>query len=231
MNAPHSMASLGAIYEADRPWAMHRWDHYIEIYERYFHRFRHRPINMLEIGIQHGGGLHMWHQYFHPQSRIHGVDINPNCVVPALPNVSATIGDQADPAFWARLLPTLGQLDIVIDDGGHTMSQQIYAFNAIYPTMSPHGIYAVEDTHTSLWGGRFSDLPQGHTFMQEAASHAERLMEWSGTEANFNTLMNAPASLDTAASLFCQTTQAIHFYDSIVIYERGPRKAPHHALR
>ena len=55
---------------------MHRWDHYIPIYERHFGRFRDRPIKMLEIGIQYGGGLYMWHRYFHPGSSIHGVDIN-----------------------------------------------------------------------------------------------------------------------------------------------------------
>lgn len=226
----HLKPSLETIYASSRPWAMHRWHHYVEIYDRYFARYRHRPINMLEIGIQHGGGLHMWHRYFHPDSKIHGVDINPNCTVPTLPNVSATIGDQADPKFWADLLPDLGPLDIVIDDGGHTMNQQIVSFNSIYHTMAPFGVYLVEDTHTSLWRGRFADRG-ADTFMEKAHQDTLRMMAWSGNEANFNTLMTDPSSLDGKASDFCRATQAIHFYDSIVVYERGPRTAPGHALR
>lgn len=223
--------SLQEIYDGPRSYPMHRWHHYIPIYERYLARFRDRPINMLEIGIQHGGGLHMWHHYFHPESRIHGVDINPRCTVPDLPNVTATIGDQADPKFWANILPKLGPLDLVIDDGGHTMNQQIVSFEVIYPTMAVDGVYLVEDTHTSLWGGRFGDYGKdGFTFMDKAHVGTLQLMDWSGKEANFNTLMtNQRDNLE--ASEFCRTTEAIHFHDSIVVYERGLRHAPGHALR
>jgi hypothetical protein len=231
VSTEYAFQTLQEIYEGPRPFGMHRWHHYIPIYERYFAAFRHRPINMLEIGIQHGGGLYMWHKYFHPGSRIHGVDINPNCTVPSLHNVDATIGDQADPKFWAELLPKLGPLDIVIDDGGHTMNQQIVSFDA-YPTMSPYGIYLVEDTHTSCWRGSFDDRKDCRTFMDKAYHDTILLMEWSGRPENFNTLMSERRStLDSKASQFCRTTQAIHFYDSIVVYERGPRTAPGHALR
>jgi hypothetical protein len=228
-----STLSLQQIYDGPRPFGMHRWHHYIPIYERYFARFRDRPINMLEIGIQHGGGLHMWHQYFHPQSRIHGVDINPRCVVPDLPNVTATIGDQADPEFWKDLLPKLGPLDIVIDDGGHTMDQQIVSFYEIYPTMAPRAVYLVEDTHTSIWRGEYFDSRRtDKTFLEHAHHHTALLMEWTGRRESFNTLMSPRrAELDAEASELCRTTRAIHFYDSIVVYERGPRCAPGHGLR
>jgi hypothetical protein len=226
--------SLREIYNGERPHRMHRWDHYIPIYERHFARFRDRPINLREIGIQYGGGLYMWHQYFHPGSRIHGVDINDASIVPKLPSVTASIGDSADPYFWDEVLPNLGQLDIVIDDGGHTMNQQISAFNVIYPTMASGGVYLVEDTHTSLWGGDFHDyLPDPrYTFMEKAHGDTLRLMEWSGNPDNFGTLMSSRHGvLDDSVSEFCRTTAGIHFYDSIVVYERGRRRAPAHGLR
>ena len=96
----------------------------------------------------------MEHRYFHPGSSIHGVDINDASIVPQAHNITASIGDLADPYFWDEVLPLLGQLDIVIDDGGHTMDQQINAFNAIYHTMAKDGVYLVEDTHTKLVGWR-----------------------------------------------------------------------------
>jgi hypothetical protein len=237
MNAPAPRPLADIYRDPSRPYRMHRWDHYIPIYERHFSRFRDRPVNVLEIGVQEGGGLWMWHKYFHPDSAIFGVDINPACARPDLTNVEVEIGDQADPDFWLYIRSImLGPFDIVIDDGGHTMNQQITAFESIYHTMAPDGVYLVEDTHTSLWGGRFWDnppvLPKPWTFMDKAHLDTERLMDWSGREENFHTLMGpARGTLDGRVSEFCRTTQSIHFYDSIVVYERGPRTAPGHALR
>jgi hypothetical protein len=228
--------SLQEIYDGARPYRMHRWHHYIPIYAQHFARFRDRPINLLEIGVQYGGGLHMWHEYFHPESKIFGVDINPHCAKPELPNVKVFIGDQANPGFLFGLLQHLPRLDIVIDDGGHTMDQQITAFTSIYNQMAPDGIYLVEDTHTSLWGGEFQDRQADEddiqTFMALAHQHTLRLMDWSGKRENFGTLMTDRRSeLDGAASPICRSTQSITFYDSIVVYQRGPRTAPGHALR
>ena len=90
------LPSLQEIYDDHRPYRMHRWHHYIPIYERHFARFRDRPIRILEIGVQYGGGLWMWSQYFHPESKIFGLDISPHCEYPKLPNVQVFIGDQAD---------------------------------------------------------------------------------------------------------------------------------------
>ena len=125
--------------------------------------------------------------------------------------------------------------DILLDDGGHTMKQQIVAFDCIYPTMAPDGVYLVEDTHTSLWGGDFADIPARfplRTFMGKAHADTLRLMEWSGRRENFGTLMSdRRGDLDDKASDFCRSTAGIHFYDSIVVYERGHRVAPGHGLR
>lgn len=228
------MKTLLEIYNTPlRPYRMHRWDHYIPIYERHFSTLRlRRPVRMLEIGVQYGGGLWMWSQYFQPASAIFGVDVNPGCIRPDLPDVMVYFGDQADPAFWQRILPRLGKLDIIIDDGGHTMNQQITAFECLYQTMADDGIYLVEDTHTSHWGGTFHDRPDGLTFLEKARQDTARLLEWSGNPRLFNVLMSEHRG-ETAelVSEFCRTTQAIHFYDSIVVYERGRREAPRHGLR
>ena len=93
--------SLREIYDGERPYRMHRWDHYIPIYERHFTRFRDRPINLLEIGIQYGGGLYMWQQYFHPGSRIHGVDIRGGW----LGRDSVSVPLSGSSAGWVHPLP------------------------------------------------------------------------------------------------------------------------------
>jgi hypothetical protein len=43
---------------------IHKWDHYFDIYEKYFSKYKGQNINILEIGISHGGSLQLWKKYF-----------------------------------------------------------------------------------------------------------------------------------------------------------------------
>jgi hypothetical protein len=48
-----------------------KFNHYFEIYERHFSRFRGQEVHILEIGVYSGGSLEMWQKYFGPQCRIY----------------------------------------------------------------------------------------------------------------------------------------------------------------
>merc|ERR1719399_2065293 len=55
-----------------------KWHHYFDVYHRHLQHFRGRPeINMLVIGVQSGGEIGMWQNYFGPGLKFTGVDINP----------------------------------------------------------------------------------------------------------------------------------------------------------
>ena len=71
---------------------LHKWMHYFDIYTKHFEKYRNRPITMMEIGVHGGGSLQMWHDYFHPESRIVGIDINPNCAQHAGDRIDVHIG-------------------------------------------------------------------------------------------------------------------------------------------
>jgi hypothetical protein len=45
-----------------------------------------------------------------------------------------------------------GPLDLIIDDGGHTMRQQQTSFGFLFRHLKVGGIYIIEDLHTSRWG-------------------------------------------------------------------------------
>jgi len=45
-------------YEHDEN-LIHKWDHYFEVYERYFSKYRGQKLNILEIGISHGGSIQL----------------------------------------------------------------------------------------------------------------------------------------------------------------------------
>ena len=57
-------------------------------------------------------------------------------------------------ALLINIIHQIGpDLDIVIDDGGHSMNQQITSFHTLFPLLKNKGLYVIEDLHTSYWRG------------------------------------------------------------------------------
>ena len=118
--------------------------YYIEAYETYFGPRREEKLRLLEIGVQSGGSLRMWKEYF-PNAEIVGVDINKNCLKHE--DLDIIIGDQTGEKF----LSGLGEFDIIIDDGSHKMFDQQFTFKAMWNKLRANGIYVIEDLETSYW--------------------------------------------------------------------------------
>lgn len=114
---------------------IHKYKHYFDIYDRHFSRFRGTDVHVLEIGVSHGGSLQMWKSYFGPRAKIYGVDINPDCKQLEEEQIYIFIADQADRGFLSSLLEAIPRIDILIDDGGHTMAQQINTFEVLFPIL------------------------------------------------------------------------------------------------
>jgi 23S rRNA U2552 (ribose-2'-O)-methylase RlmE/FtsJ len=211
---------------------MHKWDHYFEIYERFLSPIRRTNPVVVEIGVQLGGSVEMWRQYFGPATRIYGIDINPDAKQQEDIITKVFVGDQQDRGFLRSVLREIGTPHVVIDDGGHTANQQITAFEELYPALSEDGLYIVEDTHTSLWGGRFMDRQDQQSFLQFSFARCIQLMEWTGKPENFPALgTDQNEALANTVSVFCRGTKAISFFDSMIVYERTRRRAPRHTQR
>jgi len=118
---------------------------YMIIYHLCFQRIRNSVKNMLEIGIQHGGSLKAWYEYF-PNAKIFGVDIDDKTQFDN-DRIKTIKGDQADRNFLNSLPDSF---DIIIDDGGHTMEQQMVSFGCLFKKVKPGGLYVIEDLGTSL---------------------------------------------------------------------------------
>lgn len=188
---------------------IHKWHHYFDIYHSHFRRFRGQAVTVLEIGVSHGGSLQMWKWYFGESARIVGLDRDPRCKRVEEEQISVFIGDQSDGDFLRNLSATIGAIDIVIDDGGHTMRQQVTAFQALFPAVSERGIYLVEDLHTSYWSEFRSERPEEKTFIE----HAKALID----------ALNARHSRDANCPLDCaQSVTGLHFYDSVLVVEKYP---------
>jgi len=194
---------------------IHKWTHYFEIYDRYFSKYRGTDVHFLEIGVSHGGSLQMWKDYFGSKARLFGVDVNPLCQQFEEDQVTIFIGDQADKPFLGRLQREMPRLDIVLDDGGHTMKQQINTFEALYPHISANGIYVCEDTHTSYWKRFGGGYRRRGSFVEYSKNFVDALHAWHFENAG-----------QRDVSEFTKSTYGVHFYDSIVVLEKRPIPRP-----
>ena len=187
---------------------IHKWKHYFPIYERHFKDFIYKPVTFIEIGCGLGGSLQMWKRHFGPHARIIGIDINPQCKRFAEDQIEIHIGAQQDPAFLQRVIDQVGIPDIVVDDGSHIMSQIVTTFNFLYPKMLKNGVYLVEDLHTAYWEEYEGGLRKPTTFIELCKSLIDEL--------------NADHSRGTLSPTeFTKSTIGMHFYDSVVVFERG----------
>ena len=146
-----------------RKYKILKWPHYFEIYDRHFSKFVEKSPKVLEIGVFDGGSVEMWNYYFGSGCEIVGIDINPKMenLFKGSDNIEIIIGDQEDRNFWSTIKDRFPYFDIIIDDGGHTMGQQIVTFEEMYPHVSENGVYLTEDLHTSYWSNIFGGgLPE-----------------------------------------------------------------------
>lgn len=211
---------------------INKWHHYFDIYEQYLARFRYTDATVVEVGIEQGGGLEMWRTYLGSSCRLFGIDQDPRAKQLEGVADKIFIGDPRDRAFLREVLREIGRPDVVINDGAHTASQQITAFEELYPALSDDGVYIVEDTHTSLWGGPFLDRPDRETFLELARRLCAELMAWTGELTNFAMLGSEQnVKLQGLVSGFCRSTRAISFYDSMIVFERCRRDVPRHEAK
>ena len=198
------------LFEKNQGRLIDKWTHYFDIYHRHFARFRNKPVKVLEIGVFKGGSLAMWRKYFGPQAKIFGVDIDPVCKDFEEDSIKVIIGDQEDRTFLRKLVAQVGALDIVIDDGGHTMKQQINSFEELYPKVKPGGVYLAEDLHTSYWSEYGGGLKEPDSFIEYSKNLVDQLNAWHSRDKE-----------DLDVSMFTRTTTSMHYYNSVLVLEKG----------
>jgi hypothetical protein len=189
-----------------------KWVHYFPVYSRHFAPYRGRPVRILEIGIYRGGSLDMWNWYFGPQVTLVGVDIDEDARTASDPRHVVEIGDQTDPDFLRRVAAQHGPFDIIIDDGGHEMDQQIVTAETLFPLLADGGVLLVEDCHTSYWESYQGGRERPGTFMEWAK---KRLDDVNG--------FHQPGPVDP---VWTGQLDAVHTYDSIVVFDKKTRFAP-----
>ncbi|MBD3308031.1 class I SAM-dependent methyltransferase [candidate division KSB3 bacterium] len=209
------MNDLEQYFAANTENQIKKWKHYFEIYDRYFSRYRGTDVHMLEFGVLHGGSLKMWKHYFGPTAKIYGVDINPHCKDLEEDQIEIFIGDQEDKTFLRSLGDRLPRIDILLDDGGHTMKQQIHTFEVLFPAIDQHGFYICEDLHSSYWKKFGGGYRRRGTFIEYSKQFIDALHAWHSKQ---------PQTFQV--SDFTQSAYALHYYTSMLVIEKRPMEAP-----
>ena len=119
---------------------IHKWHHYIPIYDRYFQGYRGKNIRFLELGVSKGGSLSMWRKYFGEDAIIFGIDIEDTCKVFNGIDGEVRIGSQDDKKFLLDVLGEMGGVDIILDDGSHKMKHIKKSLSVLFPHLSEGGI-------------------------------------------------------------------------------------------
>jgi len=145
------MNDLKKFFYSNNKNVISKWSHYFDVYEQYFSKYRGKEICFVEIGVYQGGSLQMWKEYFGPKAKIYGIDINPACKQFEDEQITIIIGDQGNKKFLEEVKLQIPNIDILLDDGGHTMKQQKNTFEVLFSHIKKNGIYLCEDTHTSYW--------------------------------------------------------------------------------
>ena len=126
-----------------------KYKKYFSNYDEILSRFKDKDIKIIEIGVQDGGSLKIWQEYFGQNSKIFGIDLNPQCKRIEKGNIKIFIGSQSSKTFWTKLFDQIGKVDLIIDDGGHTNAQQIITAVNCIPNIKDGGMLITEDVHSS----------------------------------------------------------------------------------
>lgn len=168
---------------------------YMDYYATHFGPLRRKKLNLLEIGVggyqdpsSGGESLRLWQEYF-PNAMIYGIDVIDKSYHDAK-RIKTFVGSQDDPQFLKQLTQSIGQVDIVIDDGSHHSQHIITAFNTLFPLLPDGAIYVIEDLNWSYWpqnGGNWQDHFAAGTSMAMLKRIADGLNHqfiprWEATE-------------------------------------------------
>lgn len=192
-----------------------KMDHYLDVYPEIVGHLAGKDVTFLEIGVYKGGSLGLWKGYFGEGSKLVFLDIDPACKDLEIDGTTIEIGDQEDAEFLKRIGAEYGPFDLIVDDGGHKMSQQRTSFQALFQFLKPRGLYVVEDTHSSYWPGFGGGFRAKDSFIEAMKDLVDRMHSWYTDQDDI-------FPLHIAAKLI----RSVRFYDSMVIIERKDTDDP-----
>jgi hypothetical protein len=156
-------------------WTTHA---YQTAYQRWLGPLRDRRVRLLEIGLGctmpvTGESIYLWREFL-PCVHLVMMEYDRPCAEEYAHLVEAMfVGDQSSADDLKRLEQQHGAFDAVIDDGGHSVKEQVVSLQTLFPLLPPGGLYFLEDLLTEPQEKHFDLGPKKTTvrFLAEVASY------------------------------------------------------------
>jgi Glycosyl transferase family 2 len=129
---------------------------YLDLYQKLLEPKRLSATNVLEVGICAGGSIKLWHDYF-TNATVYGLDImHRKDVWPEIldkDRIKLYLETDAydDTFFNKEFLDKNIKLDIIIDDGPHTLASMIKFVELYSQLLNDNGILIIEDIQDYNW--------------------------------------------------------------------------------
>jgi hypothetical protein len=139
-------------------------NNYLGTYESFFSDIADKYITLLELGVNRGGSLLMWRDYFE-NGKIVGLDMNKVSIDDPSGHIKCYEGLQEDTALLKRIATENAPdgFDIIIDDCAHIGKLAQASFQYLFDNhLKSGGIYVIEDWGTGYW----DSWPDGHSYEQ-----------------------------------------------------------------
>ncbi len=199
MHDSQSPSSKASFYRSPIHCVKH--SNYFDVYDELLTKFVGTSITFVEVGVLDGGSLFMWRDFFGPQARIIGIDLNPEAKKWERDGFEIFIGSQADPIFWDDFFQKVGMVDVLLDDGGHKNDQQTLTVLSCLPHINDGGLLIVEDTCTSFI--KFENFPK-YSFINFMKNQVDSL------HSRF-------PGLERLEGRFTSSVHSVTFYESICV--------------
>ena len=201
-----NLYEIGLKHKTDKS----HYHNFTSVYGEKLNHLKNENIRFLEVGIEHGHSLLMWNEYF-KNATLYGADILDKSFLDSN-KIKTFIIDQENEN---DLMSLPNDLDIILDDGGHTMIQQIVTLNRVFPHVKDGGVFLCEDTHTSYWKNWGGGWNSPKTFLY----YAKELTDYINKEH----LVPGYISKNSLR-IFKNELNSIAFYNSMVVFEKQTLK-------
>lgn len=213
-NLHNTLAELSKFYCTDKQPLQHN---YTPIYESLMYNTRESVHKVVEIGVQNGGSIRMWLDYFQ-NAQVYGIDFDIECLrvlinynLPAANRMTLLHGDQKSVDIWNQVP---AGIDYVIDDGSHIPDDVIATFTANFHKVRPGGWWIIEDTHCNFHEA-FSPKDTLYPWLYKLIYNQQMAPDGIGTGDFYKAVVTSGAT-DMTKLIF-----SIRSYKSMIMFERS----------
>ena len=143
---------------------------YIEMYEHFLAPLIDKPAVVAEVGIQYGGSMLLWQDYL-PKARFIYLD-NVDAIHSKihehldLKRSKLLFEDAYTEAAAAKVKALAPEgIDLIIDDGPHTLESQCQFLSLYLPLLAKNGVAIIEDVQSTDWFASLEQrVPAGFAF-------------------------------------------------------------------